>query len=157
MISKFISVIMPVYNCELFLHDSIGSILKQSYRNYEFIIINDGSEDSSLEIIKSYSSRDNRIKVINQRNKGLIESLNLGVSISKGEYIARMDADDISLVNRFEMQLTHMINNNIDVCGCIIMLLMLIIIIKMLLLYLQRVMIFHFDFLVLFHLLMEVL
>ena len=109
---------MPVYNCELFLHDSIGSILKQSYRNYEFIIINDGSEDSSLEIIKSYSSRDNRIKVINQRNKGLIESLNLGVSISKGEYIARMDADDISLVNRFEMQLTHMINNNIDVCGC---------------------------------------
>ena len=58
---------MPVYNCELFLHDSINSILNQSYRNYEFIIINDGSNDSSLEIIKSYSSRDNRIKIIDQK------------------------------------------------------------------------------------------
>ena len=52
------------------------------------------------------------------KNKGLIESLNLGISISNGEYIARMDADDISLVNRFEMQLTYMIKNNIDICGC---------------------------------------
>lgn len=109
---------MPVYNCELFLHDSISSILNQSYRNFEFIIINDGSNDSSLEIIKSYAFSDNRIKIIDQRNKGLIESLNLGISISKGKYIARMDADDISLVNRFEMQLSYMIKNNIDICGC---------------------------------------
>ena len=98
-----LSVVMSVYNAELFLNEAIQSILDQTYQNFEFIIVNDGSTDNSLKIITSFN--DNRIIVIDQENQGLSKSLNTGVSISNGKYIARMDADDISLPNRFELQL----------------------------------------------------
>jgi len=104
-----LSVVMSVYNAERFLKEAIQSILTQTYKNFEFIIINDGSTDNSLEIIKSF--KDNRIKVINQKNIGLSKSLNKGVKISNGRYIARMDADDISLPNRFELQLDFFATN----------------------------------------------
>jgi glycosyltransferase involved in cell wall biosynthesis len=111
-----ISVIMPVYNAELYVGKSIDSILNQTYKDFEFIIINDGSTDKSLEIIKSFS--DPRIKIISHTNKGIIYSLNEGMAVSKGKYIARMDADDISLIDRFEKQISFLETNpTIAMCG----------------------------------------
>jgi len=113
-----LSVIMSVYNAQNYLKDSIESILNQTYKNFEFIIINDGSSDNSLEIIEEYAKQDSRIKVINQKNKGLPFSLNRGIEMSSGEYIVRMDADDISLPYRFEKQLDFMQKNpEIGICG----------------------------------------
>lgn len=99
--SPLISVIMSVYNCEKYVLVAIESILNQSYSNFEFVIINDGSTDSSIEIIKKYQHKDSRIVLIDQKNIGLTKSLNKGIKIAKGDYIARMDADDISLSDRF--------------------------------------------------------
>ena len=99
--SPLISVIMSVYNCEKYVSQAIESILNQSYSNFEFVIINDGSTDSSLEIIKKHQHKDSRIILIDQQNIGLTKSLNKGIHIAKGDYIARMDADDISLLYRF--------------------------------------------------------
>ena len=92
---------MSVYNSDLYLSNAINSILKQSYANFEFIIINDGSTDNSLSIIKQFSIKDSRIIIIDQENQGLTKSLNNGIKIAKGEYIARQDADDISMPDRF--------------------------------------------------------
>ncbi len=97
-----ISVLMSVYNGEKYLSLAIESILNQSFSDFEFIIINDGSKDRSLEIIKSYPDR--RIRLIDQPNAGLAASLNKGIGLSKGEYIARMDADDIARSTRLGMQ-----------------------------------------------------
>lgn len=98
-----ISVIMPVYNGGHFLKNAIDSILSQSLTDFEFIIINDGSTDDSEEIILSYS--DPRIVYVkNATNLRLIKSLNKGIDIARGKYIARMDADDIALPKRFERQ-----------------------------------------------------
>ena len=115
--SELISVILPVYNGEKYLKEAIESILNQTYTNFEFIIINDGSKDSSLEIIKEYEKEDERIIVISRENKGLIATLNEGIEKAKGKYIARMDQDDISLPQRLETQLKYMITNNLDICG----------------------------------------
>lgn len=98
-----ISVVMAVYNQERFLREAIASILAQTYKNFEFIIIDDGSTDNTRKIISSFG--DKRIKVLrNKKNIGLTKSLNLGLKISRGEFIARMDADDISYPGRFELQ-----------------------------------------------------
>lgn len=104
-----ISVIMSVYNGEEYLHEAIDSILNQTFKNFEFIIINDGSIDNSDEIIKSYI--DSRIILITQENKGLPAALNEGIKIAKGKYIARMDADDISEPDRFSIQVQYMEKN----------------------------------------------
>ncbi|KHJ39625.1 putative glycosyltransferase EpsE [Pedobacter glucosidilyticus] len=104
-----ISVVMSVYNAEKFLKESIESILNQTYQNFEFIIINDGSSDGSLSIIQSYN--DDRIILIDQENQGLSKSLNNGIRNAKGEFIARMDADDISINNRLELQLSFLKKN----------------------------------------------
>lgn len=110
-----VSVIMPVYNGEGFLRVAIDSILNQSYNNFEFIILNDGSTDSTEQIILSYN--DKRIKYVkNEINLKLIKTLNKGISLSKGKYIARMDADDISLPTRFEEQIrVFNENSSIDI------------------------------------------
>ena len=112
-----VSVIMSVYNAEKYLKYSIESILNQTYKNIEFIIINDGSTDDSLSIIKDYQKIDNRIILINRKNKGLIYSLNEGVRLSTGDYIARMDADDISMENKIEKELNYLENENAYLCG----------------------------------------
>ncbi len=99
-----ISVIMPVYNTANYLKEAIDSILNQSFTNFEFIIIEDASTDNSLEIIKSY--KDDRIVLIeNKTNQGYVYGLNLGIEIARGKYIARMDSDDISCLNRFLLQI----------------------------------------------------
>lgn len=105
-----ISVVMSVYNGEKYLREAIDSVLSQSFGDFEFIIINDGSNDDSLSIIKSYT--DARIKLIdNGVNKGLIYSLNKGFDNAKGKYILRFDADDICLKDRFEIQYNFMESN----------------------------------------------
>lgn len=92
-----ISVVISVYNGEKYLSEAIESVLNQTYKDFEFIIINDGSTDNSLEIIKKYQNQDERIVLISRENKGLVSSLNEGIEKAKGKYIARMDADDICL------------------------------------------------------------
>lgn len=104
-----ISVILPVFNGAETLSESIESILYQTYTNFELIIINDGSQDSSLEIIQKY--KDSRIKLINQKNLGLARTLNIGILSSKGELIARQDQDDISEIYRFELQVAQFLKN----------------------------------------------
>ena len=110
--TPIISVVMPVYNNEKYLDDSIRSILNQTYNNFEFIIINDGSTDGSFTIINSYLRKDDRIILINKENTGISQSLNEGIKISKGKYIARMDGDDISAPNRLFEQLNLMDHNS---------------------------------------------
>lgn len=102
---------MSVYNGASYLKEAIESILNQSYSNFEFIIINDGSTDESLSIIKSFT--DKRIVLIdNESNKGLIYSLNKGLELAKGEFIARMDADDISMPDRLKLQVKQFIDHS---------------------------------------------
>lgn len=93
---------MPVYNGEKYLHEAIDSILNQTFLDFEFLIINDGSTDNSALIIKEYS--DPRIIYYEQVNQGLAGTLNHGIGLSKGEYLARQDQDDISLPDRLEKQ-----------------------------------------------------
>jgi len=113
-----VSVVMSVYNSDQYLNEAIESILNQTYKNFEFIIIDDGSTDESLEVIKKYKAEDDRIVLISRENKGLPYSLNEGISMAKGEYIARMDADDISLPDRLMEQVHYMVSNpGIGICG----------------------------------------
>lgn len=102
-----VSVVMSVYNGEKYLREAIDSILNQTFTDFEFIIINDGSTDGTLKIIKSY--KDPRIVLISRKNKGLVTSLNEGIEKARGKYIARMDADDVSLPERFEKQVEYLI------------------------------------------------
>lgn len=104
-----VSVIMSVYNGEKYLREAVDSILAQTFTDFEFIIINDGSTDKTKEILSSYD--DERIVVIDQQNVGLTKSLNRGIKMAKGEYIARMDADDISLPERLEKQVRFLDHN----------------------------------------------
>lgn len=98
-----VSVIMPAYNAEKYIAEAIDSILAQTYTDYEFIILNDCSTDRTEEIILSF--KDSRIVYLkNEENMGVAKTLNRGLSVARGEYIARMDADDISLPERFEKQ-----------------------------------------------------
>ena len=97
-----ISVLMPAWNAENYIAEAIESILAQSFYEFEFIIINDGSTDNTKQIIDSFS--DERIISINKAHNGIAEALNIGLSIAKAPYIARFDADDICLANRLELQ-----------------------------------------------------
>lgn len=111
-----VTVLMPVYNGEKYLLEAIDSILNQTFTDFEFLIINDGSTDGSREIIESFS--DHRIVLVNQENIGLTNSLNKGIDMAIGEYIARMDCDDISLPLRLEKQVGFMdAHPEIGVCG----------------------------------------
>jgi len=103
-----VSVVMSVFNSERFLREAVESILHQSFRDFEFIIINDGSTDASSAILDYYQTCDPRVRVYHQENKGLIESLNRGCALARGKYIARMDADDISVHNRLIWQVGRM-------------------------------------------------
>lgn len=101
-----ISVIMPAYNAEKYIAEAIDSILGQTFRDFEFIILNDCSQDRTEEIILSY--KDPRIVYVkNEENLGVARTLNKGLQIACGEYIARMDADDVSLPERFDKQLAY--------------------------------------------------
>jgi len=107
MIDIPVTVLMPVYNAESYLREAIESILNQTFTNFEFLIINDGSTDNSKSIILSYT--DSRIRFVeNETNIKLIATLNNGIDLAKGKYIARMDADDISILTRLEKQVAFL-------------------------------------------------
>jgi glycosyltransferase involved in cell wall biosynthesis len=112
-----ISVIMPVYNGTKFLKEAVESILFQTFTDFELIIINDGSTDSTEEIVKSF--KDSRIIYIaNHTNQGLSRSLNTGIEKARGKYIARMDADDLSIKERFARQFSYLEEHpDIDILG----------------------------------------
>jgi glycosyltransferase involved in cell wall biosynthesis len=101
-----ISVILPVYNGQDYLAEAIESVLSQSFRDFELIIINDGSTDSSPEIIGKFD--DPRIRFFQQSNQGLAATLNRAISLARGEYIARQDQDDVCLPSRFEKQINFL-------------------------------------------------
>ena len=96
---------MSVYNGEDFIADAIECILDQTYRDFEFIIINDGSKDGSLAIMQDYASKDARIRIIDQEDTGLTIALRRGVDAAPGDYIARMDVAAVPLPRRFEKQM----------------------------------------------------
>jgi len=114
---KLISVILPVYNAEKYIAASIESILNQIYKNFELIIINDGSIDNTHQICDSFRKKDNRIIVFNKKNEGLTKALNFGIQKAKGIYIARQDADDVSKKNRLLKQKLFLENNKLIMCG----------------------------------------
>lgn len=115
--SPKVSVVMPVFNGEKYLQASIDSILKQTFNNYELLLIDDGSTDRSLEIISTY--KDRRIRMLkNDHNMGLVVTRNRGIDESRGEYIAWLDCDDISLPTRLEKQVTVLdAKPDIGLCG----------------------------------------
>src|SRR6185437_8882634 len=102
--SPAVSVVMSVCNGETFLTDAIGSILQQTFRDFEFIIIDDGSTDKTGEVLSYFAKCDNRIRLFTQENKGRAEALNWGIELARAPLIARMDADDMSYPYRLKAQ-----------------------------------------------------
>jgi len=113
-----VSVVLPVYNCERYIEESINSILSQKFDSFELIVVNDGSTDKTASILDTY--KDNKLTILtNNENQGLVFSLNLAINNSKGQFICRMDADDICDEYRLSKQYQFLITNpNIDVIGC---------------------------------------
>jgi glycosyltransferase involved in cell wall biosynthesis len=99
-----ISVILPVYNAELYIDEAVNSILSQTFTDFELIIIDDGSTDGSSDLLSKLAALDGRIKLVSRENRGLIATLNEAISLANSDYIARMDADDIALPTRLAKQ-----------------------------------------------------
>lgn len=110
-----VTVVMSVYNGESTVCKAIESILQQSFKDFEFIIIDDGSSDGTPAILEEYKKKDNRIVFVSQSRKGLTYSINHALKIAKGKYILRQDADDISLSERIKRQLEYIEENNLDI------------------------------------------
>lgn len=105
---SLVSVIIPIYNAAQFLANAVDSVLKQTFRDIEVLAIDDGSTDRSPSILAEFAASDPRVRVISQRNAGIVNALEAGRSIARGEFIARMDADDWALPDRFARQLDAM-------------------------------------------------
>lgn len=104
-----VSIVMPAYNAEKFIEESIKSVINQSYKNWELLVINDCSKDFTQEIIKKYCLKDKRIELFNQeRNSGVVEARNKGIQESKGKYIAFLDSDDLWEEKKLEIQIKYM-------------------------------------------------
>jgi glycosyltransferase involved in cell wall biosynthesis len=103
-----VSVLMPVYNAGRYLAEAVDSILAQSFRDFEFVIVDDGSTDRSGAMLDAYAKKDARIRIVRRANTGIVAALNDGLNECRGEFVARMDADDVSLPDRFEKQLTYL-------------------------------------------------
>lgn len=112
-----VSVVLPIYNGEKYLRVAIDSILAQTFVNFELIMIDDGSTDSSPQILEEYAKRDARVRVIVRENRGLATTLNESVDIARGTWIARMDQDDIALPHRLERQLEWLEETGADISG----------------------------------------
>lgn len=115
---ELISVIVPIYNVEKYLERCIESIIKQTYKNLEIILVDDGSNDFSGKICDKYSKKDRRIKVIHKKNEGLSEARNSGLEIARGEYIGFVDSDDYIETNMYEYLLSLLKINNADISVC---------------------------------------
>lgn len=106
--NPIVSVLMPVYNTERYVAEAVESILAQTFEDFEFIIIDDGSTDRSLEILRQYEQRDPRFRVISRANTGLVVALNEMLGLAQGKYLARIDSDDVALPERFAKQVEYM-------------------------------------------------
>ena len=116
--TPLISVIIPVYNVEKYLHRCLDSVIAQTYQNLEIICVDDGSIDESGRICDQYAVRDARIKVIHQENQGLSAARNRGLDAAEGEYIAFVDSDDYILEDMYKKMLDKLLNYNVDLCVC---------------------------------------
>lgn len=112
-----VSVVMPVYNAERHVAGAIDSIIAQTFGDFEFVIVNDGSTDGTATVLSAYSRRDERLRVVTRENRGLPASLNEAISMARGKWIARMDADDVALPDRLAKQLAWLEHTGADVCG----------------------------------------
>jgi glycosyltransferase involved in cell wall biosynthesis len=130
--APLISVLMPVYNAQRYIAKAVESILTQTFGDFEFIIIDDGSTDSSPGILRKYAARDPRIKLISRPNTGYVRALNEALALARGEFVARMDADDVAMSDRFERQASFLRGNPdvvllggaqelIDASGCLLL------------------------------------
>ena len=113
-----VSFLMAAYDGEMYLDEAIQSVLNQTFTDFEFIVINDGSIDETSQIIERYRRLDGRIRAYEQPNRGLVVALNRGLELARGEYIARMDADDISVTERIATQVAFMdVHPEVGICG----------------------------------------
>lgn len=103
-----VSVLMPVYNNERYVSEAVESILAQTFADFEFLIIDDGSTDGSPALLKTYAERDPRIRLVSRPNTGYVVALNEMLATARGEFIARMDSDDVAMPERFERQLGYL-------------------------------------------------
>jgi len=110
-VKPLVSVLMSVHNEERWVMRAVTSMMSQSYENLEIIIVNDGSTDDTLEILKNLQMHDDRIKIVNQENTGLTKALNNGLFHCKGKYVARMDADNIAMPSRIRKQVSFLEDN----------------------------------------------
>src|SRR5690606_12518940 len=113
-----VSIIIPVYNVELYLRECLDSVCRQTFRNLEIILINDGSPDHSGEICEEYSSQDERIKVIHKKNGGLSDARNAGLNIATGDYIAFIDSDDVIDQDFIQILLEVLLNSGASISMC---------------------------------------
>lgn len=113
-----ISVIVPVYNVENYIHRCVESIVNQSYKNLEIILVDDGSPDNCPKICDEWSKKDKRIKVVHQKNGGAGSARNAGIAVSSGEWIAFVDGDDSVDESFYEVLMSAALENNVDICAC---------------------------------------
>ena len=113
-----ISVIMPAYNAEKFIDESIMSVINQTFKDFELIIVNDGSIDNTVNIIKKYIKKDSRIKVINKKNGGLSDARNVGIKNSNGDYIFFMDSDDCIQEDTLEILYSLQDDKEMTIVAC---------------------------------------
>lgn len=104
-----VTVLMAVFNGRRYLREAVESILNQTFRDFEFLIIDDGSTDDSPQILNEYARADSRIRIVSQTNRGLTKTLNQGIVLARGQFIARMDADDIALPDRLQKQVDYLL------------------------------------------------
>jgi glycosyltransferase involved in cell wall biosynthesis len=102
--NPLVSIVMPVYNAEKYLEEAVISALHQTYDNIELIAVNDGSKDNSEALLKHFANQDKRLRIISQENTGIVGALNNGIAAARGEFIARLDADDVNFLARIEKQ-----------------------------------------------------
>ncbi|MDN5940320.1 MAG: glycosyltransferase [Nitrospira sp.] len=113
-----VSVVMAVWNGEAYLADALRSILGQTFRDFELIIVDDGATDGTADILRRFQCEDRRIRLFRQAHSGLVAALNRGVALALGEYFARMGADDISMPERFEVQVNYLDrHHDVGICG----------------------------------------
>jgi len=103
-----VSVVMTVYNSECYLAEAVESVLTQTFSDFELIVIDDGSADGSLPILRQFEKRDRRVRVVSRPNTGIVGAANEGIGLARAEYLARMDSDDVSLPRRFEKQVRYL-------------------------------------------------
>lgn len=113
-----ISIIVPVYNCEKYISNCINSILEQSFKDFELILVDDGSSDRSFEICESFAKKDNRVRAIHQPNSGVSRARNRGMDEAKGEYIGFVDGDDCVDKEMYERLYKNLAYNNADISIC---------------------------------------